>query len=321
MKEQEMPIFLFMDSKNQALHEHAKNSVVQAGLQDHLMISHPQDINLFLKTFDFKPAKCLVLMDEPTLMKVDFADVPSHLKFIGLVERKISEIVALLPTGLDIDFLLAKELVQENELGKRMFQSSLRCILENSLPSFDSIVGAQHKIERRLVTRTDEKNPVVEWIDTCIHKDLDHLPEPLRDSFAKKVAMVADELILNSIYDANPRMQGMARNTPEELKEYEEVEVKLAILPDSIALSVKDNFGTLRKETLMRYLSGQNVIEKISERKSGGLGLRLSLDSSTQLIIKVEAGTQTEIMSFAMLTPSLREFRQKVKSVLCFFKE
>lgn len=132
-----------------------------------------------------------------------------------------------------------------------------------------------------------------------------------------------DELIMNGIFDA-PYAEGRghyrrevdrAENFP--LEKHEEVMVTVASCPEFIGMSVRDPFGSLKRDSILRHLI-QNYREDeytLTEGKSAGLGLHRINQLAMALLFVSRPGRYTEVMVFFSNTKTYKEFRLG----FCFF--
>lgn len=136
--------------------------------------------------------------------------------------------------------------------------------------------------------------------------------------YARKAVDVADELILNAVFDANPRLRGLCRGHPFVLTKEESVLVTWGLEPHRLAVSVTDPFGTLRFSDVFDQLRANNRPTDITARASAGLGLRMAFQSSSALFMDVDAGKSTQIVALMRIEKTFREF-EKMGHSLHFF--
>lgn len=120
------------------------------------------------------------------------------------------------------------------------------------------------------------------------------------------VMLVADELLMNAMFnapigpDGSAKYAGRDRRLPLELEEDEVVQFSYACDGKNIALGVRDGFGSLDREIIVRYLKqsferGPGVMEE--KRSGAGLGLFMVFNSITQLTFNIELGVTTEVLA------------------------
>lgn len=144
---------------------------------------------------------------------------------------------------------------------------------------------------------------------------------------ASHFALVTEELLLNSLYDApvdrdgTPRFLDRDRTMPVSLEGGEVVVVKFASDGTRLGVSVRDPFGSLRPERVLQYLSkcfakGEDQID--AKPGGAGLGLYMIFESLTHLIINMEPGKRTEMIGLIDIRGSFRDFQRANKSFNIF---
>jgi hypothetical protein len=127
----------------------------------------------------------------------------------------------------------------------------------------------------------------------------------LRAKYREAIELVADELLMNALYnapvgaDGRPLFMEVAPTARGELRLERPVIMQLACDGARLALGVRDSFGSLQRETVLAYLircasSGDQIERKMS---GAGLGLWLVANNVTELIINLLPGTATEVVA------------------------
>jgi sigma-B regulation protein RsbU (phosphoserine phosphatase) len=158
----------------------------------------------------------------------------------------------------------------------------------------DDIYGLvrDRMMERQFqLTHSDDKLFFMEesraWLEELGLLDPDHL-----DS----ILIVLDEMVENCLYGA-PR-DGQSRpffvkGATRALSENEQVRIDLAVGPETIGLSVTDNWGTLTPAIFLDHLT--HTLEKGVEAGIGGAGLYLMWRMSDYLQVRVTPHRRTQI--------------------------
>ncbi len=141
------------------------------------------------------------------------------------------------------------------------------------------------------------------------------------------VALVADELIMNAIFNAprdtsGPKYATLDRGQPLALEEHERASFRYACDGRHIALSVRDRFGSLDRDVIIRYLQrcfDGGPVE--AERREGGagLGLHMIFNSITQLTFNIQAGVATEVIALFYVRSGALAFRSSGRSLNMFY--
>ena len=119
------------------------------------------------------------------------------------------------------------------------------------------------------------------------------------------VALVADELVTNAIYnaprdpDGQPRYASRSRREKVTLEPTEYVRLDYGSDGRTFGIAVTDNFGGLTPETIRRGMERCLTADDQIEQKQGGAGLGIytALGSVNQLVVNVEEGVKTEVIA------------------------
>lgn len=129
----------------------------------------------------------------------------------------------------------------------------------------------------------------------------------IRGGLKRKSTRVAEELLMNAIYDAPSDANGKSlynhidRGNPLVLKPNEYATFRYACDGTFLAISVDDPFGGLRRSTITNYLDrcfNQKVGEgEIEGKGGGGNGLFQIIQSSSLTAFNVEPKVRTEVIA------------------------
>jgi hypothetical protein len=137
----------------------------------------------------------------------------------------------------------------------------------------------------------------------------------VRRKYRESIEQCVDEMLMNALYDAPVDEQGkpifsdIPTKTRISLRLEQKVVVQFACDGHRFAVSVRDAFGTLERNTVLRYLHKCLHAEQQIDRKVGGagLGLYLMVNSSTTVFFNVLPGVATEaVCTFNLDTPKLQ---------------
>lgn len=141
------------------------------------------------------------------------------------------------------------------------------------------------------------------------------------------VSLVAEELLMNAIFnaprtrDGAPRYATRVRSEELVLEPAEHCHFAFGCDGRHLGLSVTDQFGSLTRKELVRYLTPSFVgAPGQMEQKQGGagLGLYMSFNSSTQLIFNIVPGERTEVIALFFIRSGARAFRSSARSLNVF---
>jgi hypothetical protein len=135
----------------------------------------------------------------------------------------------------------------------------------------------------------------------------------VRRKYLENIERVADELLMNALYDAPlvAAEQGLSTETPVSAGVKGRIVMQYACDGDLFALGVTDHYGALLKPTLVEYVSrcltSARPLNNAETGSGAGLGLYLVTNSVSQLLINVAPGQATEVIAlFDLKAPKLR---------------
>ena len=144
---------------------------------------------------------------------------------------------------------------------------------------------------------------------------------PVRD----RMALVAEELIMNALYHAPVDEQGKQRYEHLPRKELakmtfdRKVKITCASNGQHFAIAVTDSYGSLDKDTVVKFLSKgtQKELEPEQRESGAGLGLVTGLKNASKLVFNLAPGNGTEVIALFDLD-LLAKGRAGVRSVHVF---
>ncbi|MCB9561060.1 MAG: PEGA domain-containing protein [Kofleriaceae bacterium] len=136
----------------------------------------------------------------------------------------------------------------------------------------------------------------------------------VRRKYREAIEQVVDEMLMNALYDAPVDEAGkqvfaeIPTKTRISLRMEQKVVVQFACDDKTFSVSVRDSFGTLDRNTVLRYLDKCLHSSEQIDRKTGGagLGLYLMANSSTRMFFNVLPGIATEaVCTFDLDSPKV----------------
>jgi hypothetical protein len=137
----------------------------------------------------------------------------------------------------------------------------------------------------------------------------------VRRKYREAIEQCVDEMLMNALYDAPVDDQGkqifadIPTKTRISLRMEQKVVVQYACDGRSFSVSVRDSFGALERNTVLKYLYKCLHSDQQIDRKTGGagLGLYLMANSSTRFLFNVLPGVATEcVCVFDLDSPKLQ---------------
>ncbi len=137
----------------------------------------------------------------------------------------------------------------------------------------------------------------------------------VRRKYREAIEQCVDEMLMNALYDAPVDDQGkqifadIPTKTRISLRMEQKVVVQYACDGHRFSVSVRDSFGALDRNTVLKYLHKCLHSDQQIDRKTGGagLGLYLMANSSTRFLFNVLPGVATEcVCVFELDSPKLQ---------------
>ena len=139
----------------------------------------------------------------------------------------------------------------------------------------------------------------------------------VRRKYREQIDQCIDEMLMNALYDAPVDAAGRPLFADVPVRERvlmrvdEKAVLQYACDGERFAVSVRDAFGTLRRETILSYLDKCLHAPEQIDRKTGGAGLGLYLiaNAATEVYFHVFAGTASEVVCTFDLTAPRAQLR------------
>lgn len=143
----------------------------------------------------------------------------------------------------------------------------------------------------------------------------------VRRKYREQIDQCVDEMLMNALYDAPVDAAGKPLFSEVPVRERvlmrvdEKAVLQYACDGERFAVSVRDSFGTLRRETILAYLdkclhATENQVEQIDRKASGaGLGLYLIANAATEVYFHIFSGSASEVVCAFDLTAPRAQLR------------
>jgi hypothetical protein len=230
--------------------------------------------------------------------------------------RADARIIAVLPKS---DLTLAVAVMQESErvagvliadeLPTEALSAMATRVLYGDIFGVEKVVPWGTRIYSALVGDYQEKS-------VCIAEISEFAASMgVRRKYREAIEQCLDEMLMNALYDAPVDSQGkqifadIPTKTRISLRMEQKAVVQYACDGDTFTLSVRDSFGTLDRDTVLRYLHKCLHSEQQIDRKTGGagLGLYIMANATTQFVFNVLPGVATECLcTFDLTAPKVQ---------------
>lgn len=201
--------------------------------------------------------------------------------------------------------------------------STIRKIREKKYFGVDKCVSYGAYVHRYVLSHSDQR----QWFRDALFEFIKGLSQVLgrpTDAYAQFGVEVQEELLMNAIWDANPKLQDVDRRVPIALLPQESVQIEWSFDGTYLAVGVRDSFGSFSKHTVYKYLkflfaSDRKAMIRLQQEAAGaGLGLFMVLERLSSLIITVSPNKTTEVIAILNLTTSPKAFTRKQRSFQFF---
>ena len=127
----------------------------------------------------------------------------------------------------------------------------------------------------------------------------------VRSAVRDNIEAVTDELLMNALYHApvdkhgNERYAHISRKELASVPNLDPITMQYCINDNYFGLAVRDQFGSLAKQNLIKYLSRSKNSETIMENKTSGAGLGLlnTLQLTSKLVFNINQDVSTEVIA------------------------
>ncbi|APJ04470.1 hypothetical protein [Silvanigrella aquatica] len=132
---------------------------------------------------------------------------------------------------------------------------------------------------------------------------------------------IQEELLMNAIWDANPKHEKKPRTVPVELEKDEVVKLEWGFNGKDLAISVRDNFGRLNPAIMSKYVkfifkTGTPDFHQLGQQNvSAGLGMYMILQRANLLSVFISQNTVTDVGVVICLTKKKRAKTQAPKAL------
>ncbi|MEM7646693.1 MAG: cyclic nucleotide-binding domain-containing protein [Pseudomonadota bacterium] len=164
------------------------------------------------------------------------------------------------------------------------------------------------------VKGSDQRADLIQEMDEYFQKS------GVRNSNRSRVSAVAEELLMNAIYDAPKDLNGdpifnhKSRTESIQLREDQYGAFRFATDGVLMAISVEDPFGGLDADTLFKYLekcyAGGSLNDGRKDKGGGGRGLHQIVENSDLVVFNILPNKRTEVIALFNIDQNMAADRQ-----------
>ncbi len=214
-----------------------------------------------------------------------------------------------LPTLLEYPFLsnIVSRSDEDRTFTLKNILSTISKLISQDLFGLEKYLSWGVDVQQHQVTGSVCRDDLVEAMEQ-------HLKElGIRTPMRSKASMIAEELLMNAVYDAPIDANGKAlynhlpRTVPVELTAAEYATFRYACDGLLLALSVEDPFGAFDRQTILEYLRScyAGRAGSLNEKKGGaGRGLFQIIETADLVVFNVKPRIRTEVVAIFNIDPS-----------------
>jgi phosphoserine phosphatase RsbU/P len=260
---------------------------------------------------------------------LDFKKNPTD-EIKALLSKKDKETILFISEDKDSELseLLKKYPVQhvlrdEDDNKLNLITDILNTNINNEYWSLQKILGQSTQIQETLFKKSSDVNPLIEKFVESV--DLSNAFKEIPTYLTQTV----NELVTNAMFnapvdgDGKAKYRSMDKRKNLDLLPCEYVTLKYGASDSVLAFSVRDQFGSLNKETIYQYLSRglQEIIRHEDKDGGAGLGLALIRQFCHRLIFNISPGNFTEVICYIDKMKRFKLHQTHVKSIHVFFQK
>ena len=177
------------------------------------------------------------------------------------------------------------------------------------------------EVQEKVVSKSNERDQLIDGMSEYFRN------LGMRSTICEKAATVAEEILMNAIYDApikdgKSRYNQLDRKQMVELEKNEFATFRYACDGMLAAVSVSDPFGGFKMDTLLTYL-GRNYSGDSQPQDAGkggaGRGLHQIIESSDLVVFNIHRNRRTEVIALFNIDP--KSVVEDAKPSFHFFRE
>ncbi len=213
-----------------------------------------------------------------------------------------------LPDLLKLDFMpnIVSRSEDDRTFTIKNIGTTVSKLISHDLFGLEKYLAWGTEVKELPVVRSDQRGFLISQMDS----DLEGLG--VRRTTRERMATVAEELLMNAIYDAPVGKDGkslfnhLPRTELLELKPEHQALMRYASDGMFTAISVEDPFGALSGSTILKYLQscyGGQAGELNKAKGGAGRGLHQIVENSDLVVFNLRPGKRTEVIALFNVDP------------------
>lgn len=221
-------------------------------------------------------------------------------KFVLMTSKPISEQFNALEKLNGLSTIIARH-PEDRLFTVKNTATTIRKLVSGDIFGASKYLGWGTELRERKVTHSSERMDIVAEMDSYFEKlGVNH-------TLRRKCERVAEELLMNVVYDAptddfgKPLYNHLSRTVPVALAPSAHATFRYGSDGAFLAVAVEDPFGSLKRETISKYLrrcfNGEIDSEDPAGTGGGGNGLFQLIQSASLVVFNVQPRVRTEVIA------------------------
>lgn len=229
--------------------------------------------------------------------------------FIMMCSKSAQENLNFLYRNLKLKICITRDLEQRN-LTTKLILATLSKVLNQDYFGVEKYLSWGVDVHTEIIKASMQRNDLNDKMKSYLKR------MGVRSSILDRVFTVAEEMMMNAVYDAPVDSGGRAlfnhltRKNDIVLDTHQFSKLSYACDGDYLAISVRDPFGSLRSKTIIEYLKScyDGQAGSLNTGKGGaGRGLHQIVEGSDFTIFNLKKAYKTEVISLFSLDTSKAE--------------
>ncbi|MBC7660520.1 MAG: hypothetical protein H7249_12550 [Chitinophagaceae bacterium] len=247
--------------------------------------------NLLLISSSFEDLITMIHNQYPSIQVVIFGD------------REMAKAIDFLTGHTRLNHLVIEPSLKNQPLMQKNLLTTTTKILSGDIFGIEKYLHWGVDIKEAIISGNKTRSEALVQLENELTKS------GLSSTLIRKAHHLADELLMNAIYDApvdkasnRPRYNHLDRAINVELEPSEYARLRYGYDGMHLALSIDDPFGALPREVILKYLKScfQGEFGRINQEEGkggGGMGLYQIMTSADLLVTNITPGNKTEIIA------------------------
>jgi CRP-like cAMP-binding protein len=243
----------------------------------------------------------IFMFNKEFLEIIDFARIHNpNARFVFVTSESIPDYVPTLLKQSLVPNVVSRD-EEDKQFTIKNFVTTISKLASGNYFGLEKYISWGIDVKQVDVISSDQRPTIIEKMDQYFEKT------GLRSSNRSRCTVVAEELLMNAIYDAPRDADGKSlfnhkdRTQVVKLNESQQAIFRYATDGVTMAISIEDPFGSLDAQTLFKYLEkcyqGGSLNDGRADKGGGGRGLHQIIENSDLVVFNIDMGKRTEVIA------------------------